>query len=260
MESDFTEDLKPASPKPPISLWTYDAQVQGEQTEEAASPALPLRSPVAQWVATNGHCSKTPSNESSPGTDHAFSNDLRQNDIDTKDQLLDPRAFNDLRQNDSDTKDQLLDPHAFSNDLRQNDSDTKDRLLVPFESDPFDLRAYLMSIDPLPQFYSQEGSEPVIFPDPPRLKRSIPRLVKNFGNKVAKIKRGLPGLIDGDRTSALADTGTAKNVISAAFAEEKGLVLEAKAAEFKLGNSERVRSIGKMKQAVMIFAVLLSYR
>ena len=82
--------------------------------------------------------------------------------------------------------------------------------------------------------------------------------MSNFGKKVAKIKRGLPGFIDGYRTSALADTGTAKNIISAAFAQERGLVLKEKAVVFRLGNSERVRSAGKVKQAILILAVLFN--
>lgn len=68
--------------------------------------------------------------------------------------------------------------------------------------------------------------------------------------RVAKIKRGLPGFINGSRTDALADTGAAQNVVSADFAREKGLVIEGKAALFRLGNSKRVRSAGKFKQAV----------
>ena len=94
--------------------------------------------------------------------------------------------------------------------------------------------------------------------DSNRSRLSVSRLVTSFGNKVAKIKRGLPGFIDGYRTSALAVTGTANDVISAAFAREKGLVLKEKAAVFRLGNSERVRSADKVKQAVLILAVLLN--
>ena len=88
---------------------------------------------------------------------------------------------------------------------------------------------------------------------------SIPRLTTPLGpvrDKVAKIRRGLPGFVNGSRTSALADTGAAQNVVSAAFAEQNGLVLEGQAAVIRLGNSKEVRSDGKFEQAVTIFAVL----
>ena len=208
-----TEDLKPASRQRPISLWSYDPQVQGEQTEEAASPDLPLRSPAAQFVVTSGHRFETPFRESSPGTDQGLS-----------------KQFYKLTQ------------------LYQ--------LAQQINADNREYRK-LLDEDPYQDYDIYESLK---FMNPTRSKRSIPSLVKNFGNKVAKIKRGLPGFINGNRTSALADTGTAKNVISAAFAQDKGPVLKERAAVFRLGNSGRVQSIGKMKQAVMIFAVLLSYR
>ena len=87
---------------------------------------------------------------------------------------------------------------------------------------------------------------------------STSKLITRFGDRVVKIKRGLPGFINGSRTSALADTGAAQNVISAAFAQEMGLVLQGKAAVFRLGNSKRAQSIGEIRQAVAIVAVSLN--
>ena len=78
------------------------------------------------------------------------------------------------------------------------------------------------------------------------------------GNKVAKIKRGLPGFVNGSRTSALADTGAAQNIVSAAFAQEKGVSLGGQAAVFRLGNNKKARSIGKIEEAILIIAVSLN--
>ena len=78
------------------------------------------------------------------------------------------------------------------------------------------------------------------------------------GNKVAKIKRGLPGFVNGSRTSALADTGAAQNIVSAAFAQEKGVSLGGQAAVFRLGNNKKARSIGKIEEAILIIAFSLN--
>ena len=64
-------------------------------------------------------------------------------------------------------------------------------------------------------------------------------------SRAAKIKRGLPGFVNGSRTSALADTGAAHNIVSAAFVQERGLSIKEKQGFFRLGNSKIAQSIGK---------------
>ena len=81
--------------------------------------------------------------------------------------------------------------------------------------------------------------------------------ITRLGHKVAKIRRGLPGFINGARTAALADTGAAQNVVSLDFAHKHGLVLEGKAAMFRLGNSKSVQSVGQSKQVVEVVAVTI---
>ncbi|KAM0796708.1 hypothetical protein BDR22DRAFT_510597 [Usnea florida] len=71
--------------------------------------------------------------------------------------------------------------------------------------------------------------------------------ITRLGHKVEKIRRGLPGFINGARTAALADTGAAQNVVSLDFAHRHGLVLGGKAAMFRLGNSKSVQSVGTVK-------------
>ena len=84
------------------------------------------------------------------------------------------------------------------------------------------------------------------------------KFVTPSGSKVAKIKRGLPGFVNGSRTSALADTGAAQNIVSAAFAQEKGVFLTGQAAVFRLGNNKKARSIGKIEEAILIIAFSLN--
>ena len=71
-------------------------------------------------------------------------------------------------------------------------------------------------------------------------------------NRAPKIKRGLPGFVNGSRTSALADTGAAQNVVSAAFVRERGLSINNNQSHFKVGNSKIVQSIGKTHFNVQI--------
>ncbi len=68
----------------------------------------------------------------------------------------------------------------------------------------------------------------------------------------AKIKRGLPGFVNGSRTSALADTGASQNIVSAAFVQEKGLSIKENRGSFKLGNSKIAQSIGKTHSDVHV--------
>lgn len=65
--------------------------------------------------------------------------------------------------------------------------------------------------------------------------------------KYVKIKRGLSGFVNGTRVSAIADTGSAQNVISAAYASDMKLLIDSKSSFFKLGNSKTILSIGELK-------------
>ena len=70
--------------------------------------------------------------------------------------------------------------------------------------------------------------------------------------EVSKIKRGLPGFVNGSRTSALADTGAAQNIVSAAFVREKGLSIKEDQGRFRLGNSKITQSVGKTHSDVHV--------
>ena len=59
-----------------------------------------------------------------------------------------------------------------------------------------------------------------------------------------KIKQGLPGFLNGRTVSALADTGSGKNVMSASYAERLGLEVTGSSHTFELGNSRKIRSSG----------------
>lgn len=72
------------------------------------------------------------------------------------------------------------------------------------------------------------------------------------GREVSKIKRGLPGFVNGSRTSALADTGAAQNIVSAAFVQEKGLSIKEDQGRFRLGNSKIAQSVGKTHSDVHV--------
>lgn len=59
-----------------------------------------------------------------------------------------------------------------------------------------------------------------------------------------KVKQGLPGYVNGENVAALADTGSRKNVISAAYASRLGLQITGSSSTFELGNSRKAKSIG----------------
>ena len=66
-----------------------------------------------------------------------------------------------------------------------------------------------------------------------------------------KYKTGLPGSVNGHRTSALADTGAKTNVVSKAFARRiKTPISPSSSTSFRLGNSRIVKSIGKLARAL----------
>ena len=63
--------------------------------------------------------------------------------------------------------------------------------------------------------------------------------------KFPKSKRGLSGFINKSRVSAIADTGSAQNVISAAYASDLELPIQHESSSFQLGNSKTVLSISR---------------
>lgn len=88
--------------------------------------------------------------------------------------------------------------------------------------------------------------------DQGRFKTSTPLDSVWKDREVSKIKRGLPGFVNGSRTSALADTGAAQNIVSAAFVQEKGLSIKEDQRRFRLGNSKIAQSVGKTHSGVHV--------
>lgn len=79
--------------------------------------------------------------------------------------------------------------------------------------------------------------------------------IKTLSNQ--KIRRGLRGLVNGFKVSAVADTGADRNVVTAAFAKQRSLKLEGSPAIFKLGNSKFVQSLGNILSMAQIQYSLL---
>lgn len=65
-------------------------------------------------------------------------------------------------------------------------------------------------------------------------------------SKLQRLKRGIPGYVNGKRIAAFPDTGSAQNVVSAAFVKERGLHVRESAEAFKLGNSKITKSTDKL--------------
>lgn len=65
-------------------------------------------------------------------------------------------------------------------------------------------------------------------------------------SKISKVKRGLPGFVNGSRVSALPDTGSSRNVVSQDFSRERKLQPVGTPSDFLLGNSQRTRSLGRL--------------
>lgn len=61
-----------------------------------------------------------------------------------------------------------------------------------------------------------------------------------------RLKKGIPGYVNGKRIDAFPDTGSSRNVVSAAFVKEHGLHVKLSEESFKLGNSKIVKSTGKL--------------
>lgn len=63
---------------------------------------------------------------------------------------------------------------------------------------------------------------------------------------MSKWKRGLSGFVNGRQISALADTGSLRNVVSRSFAQEMGLRMEPSPSKFMVGNTKIINSIGEL--------------
>jgi len=72
--------------------------------------------------------------------------------------------------------------------------------------------------------------------------RSIAKILRRSPG--GKTKRGLAGLANGFSVSAMADTGSRKNVVSAAYAAKLGLKIQGSPSSFTLGSSRQAFSIG----------------
>ena len=81
-----------------------------------------------------------------------------------------------------------------------------------------------------------------------RIDHIASRGVNDSADTVLKIKRGLSGFVNKDTKvmSAMADTGSTENVISAAYANELKLEIQGSPCLFKLGNSKKTRSLGTL--------------
>ncbi|KAL8668307.1 MAG: hypothetical protein Q9168_007065 [Polycauliona sp. 1 TL-2023] len=64
---------------------------------------------------------------------------------------------------------------------------------------------------------------------------------------LSKVKRGLPGFVNGVRVSAFPDTGSSRNVVSLAFAQDRKLDVQGKPTHLRLGNSSYTKSLGTVK-------------
>ncbi|KAG6997750.1 hypothetical protein G7Y79_00038g075090 [Physcia stellaris] len=77
------------------------------------------------------------------------------------------------------------------------------------------------------------------------IRKHIPdRIEHRLKGSETKRKQGLAGFANNSRTSAVADTGSQKNVISASYAARLGLTIENLPSSFTLGNSRKLNSIG----------------
>ncbi|KAL8650992.1 MAG: hypothetical protein Q9210_003498 [Variospora velana] len=73
---------------------------------------------------------------------------------------------------------------------------------------------------------------------------SITPALNTTKSRLSKWKRGLSGFVNGKRISALPDTGSLRNVMSEAFAQEMNLKIQNSPSSFTLGNNKLIKSIG----------------
>ncbi len=75
------------------------------------------------------------------------------------------------------------------------------------------------------------------------LKRFFDKPIQKAG--LVKLKQGLVGFANGANIAAMADTGSRENIISAAYAKDLGLNVEGSPSSFKIGNAQKIQSLGK---------------
>ncbi len=75
------------------------------------------------------------------------------------------------------------------------------------------------------------------------LKRFFDKPIQKAG--AVKLKQGLVGFANGADIAAMADTGSRENIISAAYAKDLGLKVEGSPSSFKIGNAQKIQSLGK---------------
>ena len=68
-----------------------------------------------------------------------------------------------------------------------------------------------------------------------------------------KAKQGLIGFANGSSITAMADTGSRKNVISASYAKKLDLRTEGLSSTFEIGNSRKIQSIGMYTHICLSF-------
>jgi hypothetical protein len=104
---------------------------------------------------------------------------------------------------------------------------------------------------PLPESKHDALQQTLPRASPPRRAVGIPRsgeykarCTRSSLSPGGKIKQGLAGRVNGCRVSAIADTGSRKNIISAVYAAEIGLKIQGSPSSFTLGNSRQTLSLG----------------
>ena len=73
------------------------------------------------------------------------------------------------------------------------------------------------------------------------------------GRSLLKAKQGLIGFANGSSITAMADTGSRKNVISASYAKMLDLRIETLPSTFVIGNSRKIQSLGMYIYAYLSF-------
>ena len=72
------------------------------------------------------------------------------------------------------------------------------------------------------------------------------KLSDNMTMQFSKFKRGLSGFANGNRISAFPDTGSIRNVVSEAYANQMKLEIQGSPRDFILGNSKKTQSLGEL--------------
>ena len=70
---------------------------------------------------------------------------------------------------------------------------------------------------------------------------------RNQAPHLHRTKQGLNGYTNGSHVAAVADTGAVENVMSLSYARAMGLNIEGSSSTFELGNSRKIKSIGRSR-------------